>query len=119
MPRARRGAARHQSKVRVRKKAKGYRGARGSTWRRIQEQVVRSGAFAYRDRRNRKREFRALWITRISAACALNDISYSKLIAGLKAANIELNRKMLSEIAIVDPAGFTTIAGQAKAALAN
>lgn len=118
MPRAKRGAARRQSKVRVFKKVKGYRGARRTTWRRAQEQVTRSGAFAYRDRRARKREFRALWITRISAACALNEISYSRLINGLKKANIDLNRKMLSEIAIADPNGFTAIVDQAKSALA-
>ena len=118
MPRARKGAARRQAKVRVFKKVKGYQGARRKTWRRVQEQVTRSGAYAYRDRRNRKREFRALWITRISAACALNDITYSKFIAGLNKANISLNRKMLSEIAIADPAGFSSIAAEAKAALA-
>ena len=117
MPRARKGAARRQSKVRWFKQAKGYRGARGRQWRRVKEQVVRSGAFAYRDRRNRKRDFRRLWITRLSAACAMRDIRYSQFIAGLKAAQITLNRKMLSELAIRDPQAFDVIVEKAKAAL--
>ena len=119
MPRARRGAARRQSKARVFKAAKGYRGARRRQWRRVQEAVTRAGTFAYRDRRNRKRDFRRLWITRITAACMTRDIRYSQLIAGLKAAEITLNRKMLSEIAIADPAGFDAVAELAKAALAK
>ncbi len=117
MPRALKGAARRQAKRRWFKSAKGYRGARRSQWRRVREQVTRSGVYAYRDRRNRKRDFRRLWITRISAACMSRDIKYSRLIAGLKAANIELNRKMLSEIAIADPATFDAIVDKAKAAL--
>jgi large subunit ribosomal protein L20 len=119
MPRARKGAARRQSKVRVFKQAKGYRGSRSRQWRRVQEAVRRAGQYAYRDRRNRKRDFRRLWITRITAACRMREIRYSQFIAGLKAANIDLNRKMLSEIAIADPATFDAIAEQAKAALAK
>ena len=109
MPRATRGAARRQSKVRWFKKVKGYQGARRTQWRRVQEAVVRSGVFQYRDRRNIKREYRQLWITRISAACKQRGVNYSRFIAGLKATNIDLNRKMLSEIAIHDPATFDNI----------
>jgi len=119
MPRARKGAARRQSKVRVFKQAKGYRGSRSRQWRRVQEAVRRAGQFAYRDRRNRKRDFRRLWITRITAACRMRDTRYSQFIAGLKAADIHLNRKMLSEIAIADPAAFDAIVEQANAALAK
>jgi len=119
MPRARKGAARRQSKVRVFKAAKGYQGARGKQWRRVQEAVTRAGVNAYRDRRLRKREFRRLWITRITAAARQRELRYSQLMAGLKAANITLNRKMLSEIAIADPAGFDAICERAKSALAR
>jgi large subunit ribosomal protein L20 len=117
MPRARKGAARRQSKARVFKAAKGYRGSRGNNWRRVQEAVTRAGAYAYRDRRARKRDFRRLWITRITAACEQRGAKYSRFIAGLKAADIHLNRKMLSEIAIADPDGFDAIVEQANAAL--
>lgn len=116
MPRARKGAARRQAKVRVIKQAKGYRGGRGKLWRSVQIAVTRAGQYAYRDRRNRKRDFRRLWITRISAACAERGYRYSLLIAGLKAANIQLNRKMLSELAIHEPAAFDAIVAQAQAA---
>ncbi|MDX1565522.1 MAG: 50S ribosomal protein L20 [Phycisphaeraceae bacterium] len=119
MPRAAKGAARRQSKNRVFKKARGYRGSRSRQWRRVQEAVTRSGAFAYRDRRARKRDFRRLWITRISAACSERDFRYSRLIAGLKAANIQLNRKMLSELAIHDPAAFDAVLEKAQTALAE
>lgn len=117
MPRARKGAARTQAHRRVRKQVKGYQGARRTQWRRIQEAVIHSGVYAYRDRRNRKRDFRRLWITRISAACEMRGIRYSQFINGLKKAEIELNRKMLSEIAIHDPAAFDAIVEKAKAAL--
>ncbi len=116
MPRARKGAARRQAKVRVFKKVKGYQGARRTQWRRVQEAVLKAGAYAYRDRRNRKRDFRRLWITRITAACRMRGTRYSILMAGLKAAEIQLNRKMLSEIAIVDPATFDAIVEKAGAA---
>ncbi len=119
MPRARKGAARRQSKVRVLKSVKGYRGARGTQWRRVQEAAVRAGAGAYRDRRLRKRDFRRLWIARINAACRMRDIRYSQLINGLKLADVKLNRKMLSEIAIADPAGFDAIVKIAQDALAK
>ena len=117
MPRATKGAARRQSKNRWFKAAKGYRGTRSSNWRRVREAVTRGGVYAYRDRRARKRDFRSLWITRITAACKMRGLRYSQLIAGLKEANIILNRKMLSEVAIHDPAAFDAIAQQATGAL--
>lgn len=116
MPRAQKGAARRQAKNRVFKLAKGNRGARRTQWRKVQEAVTRAGVYAYRDRRNIKRDYRALWITRISAAAKMRNLNYSQLIHGLKEANITLNRKMLSEIAIHDPQGFDAIVEQVKAA---
>lgn len=117
MPRVRKGAARRQSKERWFKLAKGRRGARSSQWRKIKQNVVRAGVYAYRDRRLVKRDYRSLWITRLTAAVRPLGLSYSKFIAGLKAANITLNRKMLSEIAIADPATFQTLVDKARAAL--
>ncbi len=117
MPRARKGAARRQAKVRWFKKVKGNRGARRTQWRRVQEAVIRAGVYAYKDRRLIKRDYRQLWITRINAACKMRGMNYSRFIAGLKGANIDLNRKMLSEIAIHDPEGFDKIVEQAKAGL--
>ena len=108
------GAARHRKKVRLFKKAKGYRGAPGKRWRLAQEAVVRAGVNAYRDRRRRKRDFRALWVTRLTAACRMRGISYSRFIFGLIAADIELNRKMLSEVAIHNPEAFDAIVEIAK-----
>lgn len=115
MPRARKGAARHQAKVRWFRLARGNRGTRRNCWRRVKEAVVKAGVYAYRDRRRIKRDYRRLWITRISAATKMRGMSYSRFIAGLKAANIKLNRKMLSEIAIADPPGFDKIVEQARA----
>ena len=109
MGRATSGAARHRKKVRVLKAAKGFRGAPGKRWRLAKEAVVRAGTNAYRDRRRRKRDFRGLWVIRLSAACRMRDISYSRFIYGLHAANIEINRKMLSELAIADPAAFDAL----------
>lgn len=117
MPRTQKGAARRQSKVRWFKKAKGNRGARRTQWRRVKEAVIKGGTYAYRDRRLVKRDYRKLWIIRISAACQSRGIQYSRFINGLKLANIALNRKMLSEIAIHDPETFDTIVEQAKQAL--
>ena len=99
------------------KQAKGYFGSKHRLYKTAKEQVMHSGAYAYRDRKNRKRDFRKLWITRINAACRLNEISYSKFIDGLNKANIEVNRKMLSEIAIDDPKSFAELVKVAKAAL--
>lgn len=117
MPRATKGAARRQAKVRWFKKAKGNRGARRTQWRRVQEAVIRAGVYTYEHRRLVKRDYRQLWITRISAAVKMRGLNYSRFMAGLKAANIDLNRKMLSEVAIHDPAGFDKIVEQAKAGL--
>lgn len=98
-------------------KAKGYRGARHRTLRAANEAVMKAGQYAYRDRRAKKGEFRRLWIVRINAACRLNDINYSQFIAGLKKAEIDLDRKILAEIAVSDPKAFETLVGQAKQAL--
>ena len=108
------GAARHRKKVRILKEAKGYRGARSKRWRVAKEAVVNAGVDAYRDRRRRKRDFRALWVTRLTAACRMRGISYSRFIFGLSAGDIELNRKSLSEIAIASPADFDTLVELAK-----
>ena len=113
------GVARRRSKKRLFKEAKGNRGGRSKLLRTVKETVVRSRAYAYRDRRNRKRDFRALWITRTKAACMQQGIRYSQFIHGLKLAGIELNRKMLSEIAIHNPEVFAEIVDQAKAALSQ
>ena len=116
MPRAQKGAATRQSKVRWFKKAKGYRGGRRKQWRRVKEAVVRAGVYATRDRRRVKREYRSLWIIRINAAVQERGLTYSRFLAGLKLAGIALNRKMLSEIAIHDPATFDALVEKAKAA---
>ena len=115
--RTRKGAARRQSNKRLLKRAKGYVGGRRKLLRTAKETLVRAGAFAYRDRRVKKREFRKLWITRLSAACKQHDLRYSQFIHGLKLANIELDRKTLSEMAINDPASFTLVIEKVKAAL--
>lgn len=114
MPRARAGAARHRKKVRILRAAKGYRGGRSKLYRTAKEAVLRAGVYAYRDRRARKRDFRALWIVRLSAACRARDIRYSRFIHGLKNAQVILNRKMLSELAINDPAAFDKVVEIAK-----
>jgi len=110
------GAPRRQKKVRWFKAAKGYRGGRHRLWRTVRESVMRGWAFAYRDRRQKKRQFRRLWIIRINAASRLRGVSYSHFIDGLKKASIDLNRKQLSEMAINDPAAFDAIVDAAKAA---
>lgn len=112
------GAARNKAKRRLFRKAKGYRGGRGNLLRTVKETLIRAEAFAYRDRRTKKRNFRRLWITRINAAARMHDLRYSELINGLKKAGIELDRKMLSEVAIHDPEGFKSIVDEAKKALA-
>ncbi|WP_437201198.1 50S ribosomal protein L20 [Planctomicrobium sp. SH664] len=111
------GAARRKKKNRIFREAKGNWGGRSRLWRTVQETVIRARAYAFRDRRAKKREFRALWITRISAACLSRGLRYSELIHGLEQAGITLNRKMLSEIAVFNPAVFDEIAEAAKAAL--
>jgi large subunit ribosomal protein L20 len=97
--------------------AKGYRGARHRTLRAANEAVMKAGQYAYRDRRAKKGEFRRLWIVRINAACRLNDINYSQFMSGLKKADNDIDRKMLAEIAVSDPAAFATLVKQAKEAL--
>ncbi len=99
------------------KLAKGYFGAKSKHFKMAKQAVMKSGQYAYIGRKQKKRDFRKLWITRISAACKLNDMNYSTFMNGINKAGITLNRKMLSEIAINDPAGFTAIAEKAKAAL--
>ncbi len=112
------GAARAHKKTRYFKAARGYRGGRSKLWRTVRETLVRSWAFAYRDRRVRKRQFRRLWIIRINAAARMRGMTYSHLIDGLKRAEIGLNRKQLSELAIHDPAAFDAIVEQARSARA-
>ena len=113
-----RGAARRKSKRRLFKKAKGYRGGRSKLLRTVKETVIRSEAYAYRDRRVRKREFRKLWIIRINAAVRERGLRYSEFICGLKKAGIELDRKTLAELAVNDPGAFDSVVSEAKEALA-
>ena len=98
-------------------RAKGYYGNKSRSYRAANEQVMHSGQYAFRDRRARKGEFRKLWIQRINAACRLNDISYSRFIAGLKAAEIEVDRKVLADLAVAEPAAFTALVEAARTAL--
>ena len=112
------GAARNKAKRRLFRKAKGYRGGRGKLLRSVKETLVRSEAYAFRDRRVRKRDFRKLWIIRINAAVRQRGLRYSEFINGLKKANIELDRKMLAEMAVSDPEGFDVVVEEAKQALA-
>ena len=111
------GSARTRAKRRLFKRAKGYRGGRRNLLRTVKETLIRAGVYAYRDRRVRKRNFRRLWIIRINAASRQRGLRYSVFMNGLKKAGIELNRKMLAEIAVSDPAGFDAIVDAAKAAL--
>ena len=114
MPRVRRGFKARQRRNKVLKLAKGYRGARSKLFRSATEAVDRALNYAFRDRRVKKREFRALWITRINAAARVNGISYSKFIYGLKAAKVEIDRKVLADLALSDQKGFAEIAALAK-----
>ena len=111
------GAARTRSKKRLFKKVKGFVGGRRKLIRTAKETLVRAGVYAFRDRRNRKREFRKLWIIRINAAVRQHGLRYSEFIAGLKIANIELDRKILSDMAVADPQGFEQVVALVKAAL--
>ena len=117
MPRVKRGTTNRARHKKVLKQAKGYFGSKHRLYRTAHEQVMHSLKYAYRDRRQKKRDFRKLWITRINAACRANDISYSKFINGLNKAGIEVNRKMLSEVAIDNPKTFTELVNLAKNAL--
>jgi large subunit ribosomal protein L20 len=111
------GAARNQAKKRLFKKASGYVGGRRRLLRTATENLVRAGVYAFRDRRNRKRDFRRLWIIRINAAVRALGLRYGEFISGLKKANVELDRKILSDMAIADPQGFEAVVGLAKKAL--
>ncbi|MCG5536350.1 50S ribosomal protein L20 [Ectothiorhodospira mobilis] len=117
MPRVKRGVTAHAKHKKVLKKAKGYYGARRNVYRVASQAVTKAGQYAYRDRRQRKRQFRALWITRINAAARQFDLSYSRLINGLNKAGIEIDRKVLADLAVHDIAAFGRIAEKAKAAL--
>lgn len=117
MTRVKGGNVAKNRRRKVLKQAKGYFGSKHRLFKTAQEQVFHSEAYAYRDRRTNKRNFRKLWITRINAGCRENDISYSKFINGLNIAGIEVNRKMLSELAIDDPKAFTNLVNMAKEAL--
>lgn len=108
---------RHKRKKRIMKRAKGFRGGRGVLLRSAKEAIIRADVYAYRDRKTRKREFRRLWITRISAATRMNGMSYSQFINGLLKAEVVLDRKQLAEIAVSDPQGFASLVETAKAAL--
>lgn len=112
------GSARNKAKKRLFKKAKGYVGGRGRLLRTVKETLIRAEAFAYRDRKVRKREFRKLWIIRINAAARQRGLRYNEFMNGLQKAGIEINRKQLSEMAVNDPAGFDAIVEKAKGALA-
>lgn len=117
MPRAKGGFKTRQRRNKVFKLAKGYRGARGKLFRSATEAVDRALNYAFRDRKVKKRDFRALWIARINAAARDNGLSYSRLIFGLKKAEIGLDRKILAQLAVVDPAGFSAVVTKAKAQL--
>ena len=118
MPRVKGGSKTRQRRKSRLKQAKGYWGGRHRLFRTATEAVDKAGQYAYRDRRNRKREFRRLWIIRINAEAALHGISYSKFMAGLKIAGITLDRKILADLAVTDPKGFSKIAETAKVRLA-
>ncbi|MDP6533492.1 MAG: 50S ribosomal protein L20 [Candidatus Marinimicrobia bacterium] len=109
MPRANSSVPRHRRHRKIVKQAKGYYGARSRTFKAAKDAVVKAGTYAYRDRRQRKRQFRRLWITRINAAARLNGISYSAFIAGLKSKGIELDRKVLADMAVREPDAFAEL----------
>jgi large subunit ribosomal protein L20 len=117
MPRVKRGFKARRRRNKILKLAKGYRGARSKLFRSATEAVDRALNYAFRDRRVKKRDFRALWIARINAAARENGLSYSRMVFGLKKAEIALDRKVLAELAVADPAGFSAIAEKAKAQL--
>lgn len=117
MPRVKRGVAGRKKRKDVLKQAKGYYSSRGKHFRAANEQLLHSGVYAYRDRRARKGDFRRLWITRINAAARLNGLSYSRLIAGLRIAEVAVDRKMLAELAVNEPEAFAALATVAKDSL--
>ena len=117
MPRVKRGVTARARHKKVLALAKGFRGRRGNVFRIAKEAVMKAGQYAYRDRRNKKREFRALWITRINAGCREAGLTYSQFIAGLKKAGIDMDRKVLADLAVFEKAAFGKIVEQAKASL--
>ena len=117
MSRVKRGIRTRARHHKILKAAKGYWGHKSKLFKVANQQVLKSGNYAYRDRRQKKRDFRKLWITRINAAARLNGMSYSRFMDGLKKSGVELDRKVLSDIAITDPKGFTALVEKAKAAL--
>ena len=119
MPRVKRSVTARARHRKVLTSAKGYRGARRNVFKVAKQAVMKAGQYAYRDRRQRKRQFRALWIVRINAAARNHGLSYSNLINGMNKANIDIDRKVLSDMAIKDPAAFEVIVSQAKSALTN
>ena len=119
MPRARSNVPRLKRKKQIMEAAKGAFGGRSKLWKAAKEGVERGWRYAYRDRKNKKRDFRRLWIVRINAGARLNDMSYSVFMSGLKAAGIEVDRKLLAELAVKDPQAFTALAEQARTALAS
>ena len=114
MPRANSSVPRHRRHRKIIKQAKGYYGARSRTFKSAKDAVIRAGLYAYRDRRQRKRQFRRLWIIRINAACRLNGMSYSTFINALNTKGIELNRKILADLAVRDPQAFTDLVDSVK-----
>jgi large subunit ribosomal protein L20 len=114
MPRVKRGVTSHQRHKKILKLAKGYRGSKSKLYRVANEQVMKSGQYAYAHRKLKKRDFRKLWIARINAAARDNGTTYSRMVHGLKVAGVDINRKMLAELAITDPQGFTQLAELAK-----
>ena len=116
MPRVKRGNVARKRRKKILKLAKGFRGSHSTLFRTANQQVMKALRYAYRDRKKRKRDFRRLWITRINAACRQHGMSYSKFIGNLKKSNIEINRKMLAQMAVLDPDGFTKVAEIAAAA---
>jgi large subunit ribosomal protein L20 len=117
MPRVKRAVHAHKKRRKVLESASGYWGLKSKTYKAAKEQVERSLVYAYRDRKTKKRAFRRLWITRINAAARAHDLSYNQFVAGLRKAEIELDRKVLADLAVSDPAAFGELAEQAKAAL--
>ncbi|SET78691.1 large subunit ribosomal protein L20 [Salinibacillus kushneri] len=117
MPRVKGGTVTRRRRKRVLKLAKGYYGSKHALFKTAKQQVMKSGQYAYRDRKQRKRNFRKLWIARINAAARMNDISYSRLMHGLREAGIEVNRKMLADLAVNDEQGFANLVTKAKEAL--
>ena len=117
MARVKRAVNAHKKRRTTLERASGYRGQRSRLYRKAKEQVTHSLVYAYADRRTRKGDFRRLWIQRINAGCRANGMTYNRFIQGLKAAEIEVDRRMLAELAVNDPAAFTTLVGLAKAAL--